>query len=192
MMDTGFERISHRKVPHTLEIVEPDPAWPSTYASLESIIRSALAPETILSVAHVGSTSVPGLPAKPVIDIDLVVADAADEAAYAAQLERAGFQFLFRELKWHEHRFFTRDEPNTNLHVFGPRDLDQVNKHRVFTEWLRTHPEDRERYAEVKREASRKAKGNGEGVHEYTEYKNDIILELLAKAEAAAQEGKKE
>ena len=77
---------------------------------------------------HVGSTSVPNMVAKPVIDMDLVVADILDEAYYVPRLEEAGFQFLLRSQPWHNHRLFCLDGPNVNLHVFGD-DLREVNRH---------------------------------------------------------------
>ena len=67
---------------------------------------------------HVGSTSVPGLSAKPKIDIDLVVADTTDEDAYVPQMEAAGYVLHIREPEWHEHRFFTGPDTDVNLHTF--------------------------------------------------------------------------
>lgn len=197
------ERVSHRKIPHTIDIVEPDPSWPDTFTQLESKVRTALAPSTtspdtaadgnnktpLLSIAHVGSTSVPNLPAKPVIDMDVLVADPCDEASYIPQLEAAGFQFLFREPDWHEHRFLCMYEPMVNLHIFGPA-AAEPHRHLAFRDRLRKSPEDRALYAQAKREASRLAKERGEGVHEYTEYKNDVIAAILERATAdAAKQG---
>ncbi len=102
-----------------IEVVEPDPAWPWAYAQLEERIRTALGADA-LAIEHVGSTAVPGLPAKPVIDIDLTVADPADEEAWLPRLEAAGFELVIREPWWHEHRALTHDDPRGNLHVFGP------------------------------------------------------------------------
>jgi len=84
---------------------------------------------------HIGSTSVPGLAAKPVIDIDLTVADSSDEAAYVPDLEAAGFRFVLCESDWHEHRLLTCDDPRTNLHVFPP-DRPEVIRPRMFRDWL--------------------------------------------------------
>lgn len=158
---TTAQRVSHRAVPQQPPTIqEPDPAWASAFAALESRIRRALG-DAALHVGHVGSTSVPGLPAKPVIDVDIVVADPADEAAYVAALvgegwegqrapggtglgtgmgpeggdRGAGLQFILREPAWHQHRFFVCADPVANVHVFGPG-CPEVVRHRMFRDWL--------------------------------------------------------
>ena len=93
-----------------VRLVDPDPEWAAQYARQEARIRAALGPRAV-QVEHVGSTSVPGLAAKPVIDIVLVVADSAYEAAYVPDLEAAGYALQFREPDWYEHRFLTRSRP---------------------------------------------------------------------------------
>ncbi|KAL4881956.1 grpb/dephospho-CoA kinase [Aspergillus karnatakaensis] len=165
-----------------IEIVEPDPTWPYSYSILESRITAALPPTTLLYVQHVGSTSVPGLPAKAVIDIDIVVRDPTDEESYVPVLEKAGFQFLFRERKWHEHRFFSCDKPYANVHLFG-EDSPEVVRHRLFRDWLRDpeHGDDREAYAEMKRRAAKESRERGEDVMQYNDRKEPVIREILRK-----------
>lgn len=154
----AVQRISRRAVPQQPPTIQPpDPSWPLAFAGLESRIRAALAPGVLVHMAHVGSTSVPGLPAKPVIDVDVVVADPVDEAAYVGALvgegwegtgtgmgagegegegaKGAGLQFLLREPEWHQHRFFCCADPVANVHVFGPG-CPEVVRHRIFKEWL--------------------------------------------------------
>jgi GrpB-like predicted nucleotidyltransferase (UPF0157 family) len=92
----SLERIAHRKRPMKVAIVEPNPAWPPRFQDTKARIVAALG-STALAVLHAGSTSIPGLPAKDVIDVYLVVADVEDEASYVAPLERVGFSFLLRE-----------------------------------------------------------------------------------------------
>ncbi|KAK7967652.1 uncharacterized protein PG986_001929 [Apiospora aurea] len=108
----GVQMVAGPRTKKPLQIVEPSPAWASTFVALAQQIRDALG-DRALAVEHVGSTSVPGLPAKDVIDIDLVVADPGDEAAYVGCLEKAGFIFYFRDLSQgaYQHRFFGRDGP---------------------------------------------------------------------------------
>ena len=93
-----------------IDVVEPDPSWPAQFDELAGRIRRALAAR-VLSLEHVGSTSVPGLPAKPVVDIDLTVADSNDEQAYVPALDRAGFRLRIRERSWHEHPCSWRRHP---------------------------------------------------------------------------------
>src|SRR3954469_8029401 len=133
----------HAAQPYQIQAVEYDQRWPADFARVATRIRAALG-DRALEMPHVGSTSVPGLPAKPIIDIDLVVADPADEASYVPSLQAAGFVHQFREPWWHEHRLLQLDEPSTNLHVFGP-DCPEVVRHLMFQRWLVEHPDDRER-----------------------------------------------
>ena len=177
---TLVERVAHRTTPSKMEIVEPNPTWPQTFAMLKALIVDALGP-TALVVEHTGSTSVPGLPAKDVIDIDLTVPDPTDEVAYVAPLEAAGFHFLLREPAWHQHRFFCRYEPAANLHVFGPDAVEPV-RHRIFRDWLLSHPDDKELYAETKREAMTESSQSGENMMQYTERKNAVVRGILQKA----------
>ena len=130
--------------------------------------------------------SVPGLPAKDVIDVDLVVKDIKDEGSYVEALERVGFVFFFREPDWHQHRFFVDegDLPDAypiNLHVVGP-DCPEVERHRIFREWLLKSPSDLQLYATVKRECAAASETAGESVQEYTRRKEKTILEILNRA----------
>ncbi|MGB0101229.1 MAG: GrpB family protein [Nocardioides sp.] len=135
--------------PAVVEVVPYDPAWPQAFDAVRDRVIAALG-ERVLGIEHVGSTSVPGLWAKPVIDADLTVADSGDEDAWLPALEAAGFVLRVREPDWEEHRCLRGSEPTTNLHVFSPG-AREPQRHRLFRDWLRAHPEDRDRYAEVKR-----------------------------------------
>ncbi|KAF2738287.1 UPF0157-domain-containing protein [Polyplosphaeria fusca] len=182
---SSTERVNHRKSRVKLSIVEPNPAWPQRFQDTKARIQAALGPMA-LAIHHAGSTSVPGLPAKDIIDMDLVVQDIKDEDAYVAPLERLGFLFLFREPAWHEHRYFVDegDRPGSyaiNLHVFGP-ECAEVEKHRIFREWLVKTPEDLELYARVKRECAEVAEARGESMQEYTVRKNEVIDGILERA----------
>ncbi|KAK3185716.1 hypothetical protein K4F52_005581 [Lecanicillium sp. MT-2017a] len=172
------ERVGFRKRKLPLAIVEPDPAWPARYAEHEAAILSALGPKA-LELNHVGSTSVPGLPAKDVIDIDLTVADVDDEDDYVPALEAAGFQFKHREPFWHGHRFFCTEGPNwCNLHVWGPN-CPEALRHILFRDWLREHPDDCEAYVAAKRSAADATNAAGEDVMAYNYRKENFIWGLL-------------
>lgn len=154
-------------------LVDYDPAWPEMYAKEETRIRSALG-ERALRVEHMGSTAVPGLCAKPCIDIALAVADSADEPAYVPELEAAGYVLRRREPDWHEHRVFKGRKINLNLHVWSAGDAI-IGKHLAFRDWLRTHPEDRDRYADAKRIL---ASRHWHTMNEYADAKDDIVREI--------------
>ena len=164
--------------------MDSDPAWPEAYRAQEQRIRAAVG-DAALGVEHVGSTSVPGLPAKSVIDIDLIVADSADEDAYVPALERTGFVLGVREPWWYEHRMLASSEPRVNLHVFSP-DAAEAARHIIFRDWLRTHPEDRALYRDAKLAAAADANAAGEHVVEYNARKQRVIREIYARAFAAA------
>jgi GrpB-like predicted nucleotidyltransferase (UPF0157 family) len=163
--------------PEWVAIVDPYPGWAALYERLAGEIRGALG-ERVLGIEHIGSTSVPGLPAKPVIDITMTVADSADEAAYLPDLERLGYVLRVREPNWHEHRCLNMSEPRVNLHVFGSDDAELV-RHVMFRDWLRDHPADRELYAAAKRSAAEASNAAGETMMGYNQRKQAVVREIL-------------
>lgn len=163
-----------------IEVVEPAPSWPARFAEIESLVRAAVG-ATALGVEHVGSTAVPGLAAKPIIDVDLTVPDPADEAAYVPQLEEAGFALIVREPWWHEHRCLRLADPRCNLHVFGT-DSPELVRHRILRDWLRDHPDERDLYARTKRDAAAAANQAGEHVMQYNARKQDVVRAICARA----------
>src|SRR5271156_1969668 len=167
-----------------IEVADPDPAWPRQYDDLAGRIREALG-WRVLQLEHVGSTSVPGLAAKPVIDIDLTGADPGREQDYVPALGGPGFRLVIRERGWYGHRVLVADEPRCNLHVFG-FDSPELVRHRIFRDWLRGNPAERDRYAAVKREAAAAANAAGEHVMQYNARKQQVIREIYRRAFAAA------
>jgi GrpB-like predicted nucleotidyltransferase (UPF0157 family) len=161
----------------TAVLVPSDPDWPGRYTVLAEAIGSVLG-DAVLEIGHVGSTAVAGLAAKDVIDIDLVVADPRDEDAYVPALAPLGYVLHIREPSWHEHRCLRLEDPRVNLHVFGP-DCPEVIRHRMFRDWLRSHPEDRARYEDAKRAAA--AGGAG-----YNQSKEGVIREIYDRLFRAA------
>jgi GrpB-like predicted nucleotidyltransferase (UPF0157 family) len=162
--------------PLQIRVVEYDDRWPADFRHLDSLVRAALG-DRVRELHHVGSTSVPGLPAKPVIDLDLVVDDPADEPSYVPDLVAAGFEHVIREPWWHEHRLLRYDDPRAHLHVFGP-DCPEVVRHLMFHDWLVDHPEDREAYASAKRAAAAEMNsrpGGGTGM-DYNRHKEPVVL----------------
>jgi len=167
--------IGERK-PHRgpVELVDYDPEWPALFRREEERIRDALE-ERALQVEHAGSTSVPGLIAKPIIDIVLAVADSTDEEAYVPALEDAGYVLRIREPDWFEHRLLKDQDPSVNLHVFsaGCPEIDRMLR---FRDRLCTNDADRELYARAKREL---AEQNWEYVQNYADAKTSVVEEIL-------------
>jgi GrpB-like predicted nucleotidyltransferase (UPF0157 family) len=164
--------------PYEIQVVEYDDRWPADFASIDGRIRGALG-DRVLELHHVGSTSVPGLPAKPVIDVDLVVADSGDEAAYIPDLVAAGFVHTVREPWWHEHRLVKYADPVAHVHIFGP-DCPEVVRHLMFHDWLIEHPDDRDRYTEAKRVAAAEMNarpGGGTGM-DYNRHKEPVVRDI--------------
>ena len=158
-------------------IAEYDPAWPEIYAGLERTIREALG-DTVRQIEHAGSTAVPGLPAKPIIDIVLAVPDSADEAAYVPPLEAHGFWLRIREPEWFEHRVLKYSNPDVNLHVFT-EGCSEIRKMLLMRDWMRNHPEDRDRYAAEKR---RLGAHTWKYVQNYADAKTTVVEEILKRA----------
>jgi GrpB-like predicted nucleotidyltransferase (UPF0157 family) len=163
-----------------VEVVEADPAWPQWYDELAARVRTALG-WRVLDIQHVGSTAVPGLPAKPIIDIDLTVADPDDEPAYVPDLEAVGFVLRAREPWWWGHRMLRDTEPWCHLHVFGC-DSPEPIKHRIFRDWLRGNPDECALYARTKREAAEAANAAGEHMMQNNARKERVVREIYHRA----------
>ena len=156
-----------------VEVVAYDDGWPADFVTLSDIVRAALG-DRVLALEHVGSTAVPGLAAKPVIDADLTVADSGDEAAYLPDLEAAGFLLRVREPEWEEHRVVAIEAPKTNLHVWSPGSIEP-QRHAAFRDWLRTHDADREEYGALKTELAGRGFGD---VMDYNNHKAALVYDL--------------
>jgi GrpB-like predicted nucleotidyltransferase (UPF0157 family) len=164
----------------TIYLAEYDPAWPVQFAVEADKIRGALG-ERVLLLEHVGSTSVPGLAAKPILDILLVVANSADESAYVLLLEQAEYMLRIREPDWYGHRLLKGIGPAVNLHVFSP-DCAETERMLLMRDWLRAHPDDRELYEHTKRQLALKT---WQFVQNYADAKTAVVEDILARARAA-------
>ena len=159
--DTEIERVTVGGTPlhnASIEVVEYDPRWPSLFDLEAGRIRHALGARCMV-LEHVGSTSVPGLSAKPIIDMVLEVPDSADEPAYVPDLEAAGYVLRIREPEWFEHRVFKGPEVNVNLHVFSDG-CSETTRMVLFRDHLRGDDTDRELYQRTKRAAGASAPGS--------------------------------
>ncbi len=161
-----------------IQIVDYDPEWPRLYEREAERVQSTLG-DRVLLIEHVGSTSVPGLAAKPKIDMLLVVANSADESAYVPALEAAAYVLTIREPDWYEHRMFKGPDTDINLHVFssGCRETDRML---LFRDWLRSNESDRRLYERTKREL---ASNNWKYMQNYADAKTAIVEKILARAQ---------
>jgi GrpB-like predicted nucleotidyltransferase (UPF0157 family) len=168
----------------TIYLADYDEGWAGLFESHAERIRGALG-AVALGVEHVGSTSVPGLAAKPIIDIVVTVADSSDESAFVPALEAAGYVLRIREPESFEHRMFNRSDSDVHVHVLsaGCVEVDHMVK---FRDHLRADSNDRALYERTKQElAARRWKY----VQHYADAKSDVIAEIMTRAEAPSRAG---
>ena len=160
-----------------IALAEYDPGWPTLFEREAGRIRAALGDQA-LRVEHVGSTSVPGLAAKPRIDIVLAVADSSDETTYAPPLEGAGYVLRVREPAWYEHRVFKGPDTDVNLHVFsvGCPEIERMVR---FRDHLRIDRDDRDLYEQTKRELARRT---WKYTQHYADAKAPVVEDILSRA----------
>jgi GrpB-like predicted nucleotidyltransferase (UPF0157 family)/uridine kinase len=158
-------------------IVDYDPQWAELFEREAVRIRSAFA-ERALQIEHVGSTSVPGLPAKPIIDIVLAVTDSADETAYVGALAASGYRLQIREPDWYEHRMFKGPDTDINLHTFSAG-CPEIDRMLIFRNWLRVSPTDRQLYTRTKLDLAQREWTFGQN---YADAKSAVIDGILARA----------
>jgi GrpB-like predicted nucleotidyltransferase (UPF0157 family) len=172
-------RISGVATPHNAPItLSPyDPAWPAQYEAEAAKIRAALG-DGALVLEHVGSTSIPGLCAKPILDILLAVADSADEDSYVPALTAQGYRLHLREPDWEQHRVMKGDAPMVNLHVFSAGS-GEIARMLGFRDRCRTHPEERRLYEETKRALAARTWRH---VQHYANAKSEVVEAIIARA----------
>ena len=165
-----------------VQIVDYDPAWPILFEREAERVRAVLG-ERVLLLEHVGSTSVPGLAAKPRIDMLLVVADSADELAYVPAMESAGYVLRVREPDWHEHRMFRGPDTEINLHVFSPGS-SEIERMLLFRNWLRNNITDRQLYERTKREL---ASRDWKYMQNYADAKTAVVEGIIERAQGESK-----
>jgi GrpB-like predicted nucleotidyltransferase (UPF0157 family) len=170
-----FELIGGREA-RPVVIADYDPAWTARFVVERERIRTAIG-ATALQVEHIGSTSVPGLAAKPVVDILVVVEEVDDDTSFCPALEAAGYRLRVREPG---HRMFRTPERDVHVHVWQADD-DEVAKYLLFRDWLRASPEDRTTYEARKRELAKQDWGD---MNDYADAKTDAVNAILARARA--------
>jgi GrpB-like predicted nucleotidyltransferase (UPF0157 family) len=167
-----------------IQVVDYDPEWPRLFQREAQRINEVLG-QRVVRLEHIGSTSVPGLAAKPIIDILLVVPDSSDEPSYVPDLEAAGYVLVIREPEWYQHRCFKGPDTNINLHVYSPG-CPEIERYLVFRDRLRGRPDERAHYQRVKRELSER---DWAYVQQYADAKTEVVESIIARAQAATAGG---
>lgn len=165
-----------------IQIVGYAPDWPSKFETNAKAIAGALG-DSMLRIEHIGSTSVPGLAAKPIIDILVVVPNSADESTYLRQLETAGYVLRVREPDWNEHRMFRTQRRDVHVHVYSAG-CPEIERNLIFRNRLRTNVGDRKRYEQLKRDLAAKSWPD---MNAYAAAKSDVIESIIAAARAAGE-----
>ena len=168
-----------RRVDGPVYLADYDPDWPVLYEREAARVRELLG-DRVRLLEHVGSTSVPGLPAKPIIDMLLAVADSADEPAYVPSMEAGGYAVRIREPGWHEHRVFKGPDTDINLHTFS-EGSSEIDRMLAFRDRLRTHDEERERYLATKRELAAR---HWVYIQDYADAKSEVVEGIIERAVA--------
>ena len=158
-------------------LVDYDDAWPIRFEREARRIRAALGVRALL-LEHAGSTSVPGLAAKPIIDIVLAVPDSTDEDAYVPALEAEGYELRIREPDWHEHRLLRKSDPKVNLHVFSAGCVE-IDRMLAFRDHLRADAADRGLYERTKRKLAAREWAY---VQDYADAKSEVVEEIIVRA----------
>jgi len=177
--EMAASRVSGTMTPHNaaIPLFAYDPKWPLQYAAEAHKIRAALGDAAIV-LEHVGSTSIPGLPAKPIIDILLAVQDSANEDAYVPALTAQGYRLHIREPAWEEHRLFKGENPNVNLHVFTAGS-DEITRMLAFRDRCRANREERELYERTKTELAGRVWRH---VQHYANAKSEVVEAIISRA----------
>ncbi len=176
---------ARRRVDGPIHLADYDPDWPGLYEREATRVRNILG-DRVRLLEHVGSTSVPGLPAKPIIDMLLAVADSADEPAYVPSMETGGYVVRIREPDWHEHRVFKGPDTDINLHTFADGS-SEIARMLAFRDRLRIHDDERERYLLSKRELAAR---HWVYIQDYADAKGDVVEGIIARALADRDTGR--
>lgn len=158
-------------------LADYDPAWPALFEREAARIRSALG-DQVRRLEHVGSTSIPGLPAKPIIDIVIAIPDSSNEPDYVPPMEAAGYVLRIREPEWFEHRLFRGPDTPANVHVFTDGS-PEIGRMLSFRDWLRSHDDERLLYERTKRELAAR---DWKYVQHYADAKTDVVEAIIERA----------
>jgi len=164
----------------TVTLADPDPTWASLGRTSVDAVRAAVGLGAIVA-AHVGSTSVPGLAAKPVLDLVLGVGDPTDEPSYLPALTRLGYELILREPHWYQHRLLRRTGPAVNLHVFAAGSTE-IEAMLTFRDHLRRHTACRARYGQAK---AGLAARQWAFTQDYADAKSDVVAAVMECARSA-------
>ena len=176
-MKKSLEQRIEEAICEEISIVHYNPEWPVLFDNEAEFLRRQLPESLIRRIEHFGSTAIPGLAAKPIIDILVVVRDSADEDSYVPALEALGYRLRVREPDFHEHRMLRPPSREVHIHVFSVGSLE-IGRYLTFRDRLRSDPEDKLLYEQTKRELARR---EWTDVNDYADAKTDVIEAIIAR-----------
>lgn len=156
---------------------EYDPNWPIRFAEHKGNVERALG-HIALRIEHVGSTSVPGLAAKPIIDMVVEVPDSSDERSYLQEMETAGYVLRVRQPDWHQHRMFRTPELDVHIHVYS-KGATEIERNLAFRDYLRNNLDELQLYESVKLSL---AAQDWPDMNAYADAKTEVIEDVLLRA----------
>lgn len=165
-----------RKQP--IEVVNYDPTWPKQFQSEAEKVRPIFG-DNVVEIHHIGSTAIPGMTAKPTIDMILEVNDINAVDQQNAEMEKLGYE-AWGEYHLPGRRFFVKgtDKRTHHIHTFESGS-EQIARHLYFRDYLIAHPKEAKKYAEIKKELAEKHRDNRRA---YVTEKGPFVLEIERKA----------
>jgi GrpB-like predicted nucleotidyltransferase (UPF0157 family) len=174
-LDAELDRILvGGRQPTTVRVVPYDRSWPERFEAERRRLRAALSGRAG-RIEHFGSTAVPDLAAKPIVDILVEIDDIENDAEYRSSLEAAGYALRVLEP---QHRMYRTSARDVHVHIW-PSGSDGVRRHLAFRDWLRSHPEDRQLYERTKQELAARP---WRDMNYYAEAKTPVIEEIMSRA----------
>jgi len=156
-----------------------NPDWPEQYETEAVKIRRALG-NRVIQIEHIGSTAVPLLAAKPIIDILLIIADPGDEVEYLPALIETGYQLRVREPEDDQHRMFRTPERDVHIHIYPPWS-SEVDRYLLFRDQLRASENDRIEYERTKRTLAQRAWAD---MNDYAAAKSELVEAIISRKRA--------
>lgn len=165
----------------TVILQEYNPEWPVLFTQEKELLRNAFG-KRILAIEHIGSTAIPGMPAKPIIDINVAIESLDDIDDFIEQLPKLGYEYMPNR-RFADRQFFPKGPPKCRTHHLNLVEIDSPTAWRnqlLFRNYLRDNADARNEYAQLKRELADSYADNREA---YTESKSDFIQQIITQSQ---------
>lgn len=163
----------------TVRLEEYNPEWADLFEQEKKLLLETFG-DRIIAVEHIGSTAIPGIPAKPIIDINVAIPSLDDIDDFITELEKLGYEYI-PERRFSDRQFFPKGPSEKRTHHLNLVEITSETGWKnqlLFRDYLRTHSDIRDEYATLKRELAEKYAENRD---EYTERKSDFVMRIIEK-----------